>query len=58
MEHAYGLDIPTSLEESCHPTRLAVLVYDMQVGIVRQARSTRGLLPLPFQTDAALTDAL
>ena len=36
MQHAFGLDIPQSLTEVCTPTRLAVLVYDMQVGILRQ----------------------
>ena len=36
MQHAYGLRIPQTLEEVCHPTRLALLVYDMQVGILRQ----------------------
>jgi nicotinamidase-related amidase len=36
MQHAFGLSIPQTLEEVCHPTRLALLVYDMQVGILRQ----------------------
>jgi nicotinamidase-related amidase len=36
MEHAFGLDIPLTLAEVCHPRRTAVLVYDMQVGIVSQ----------------------
>src|SRR5215213_2313050 len=36
MEHAYGLDIPRTLEEVCDPTRMALVVYDMQVGIVSQ----------------------
>ncbi len=35
MEHAYGLEIPQSLQEVCNPRRMALLVYDMQVGIVR-----------------------
>jgi biuret amidohydrolase len=35
MQHAYGLDIPQSLQEVCSPQRIALLVYDMQVGIVR-----------------------
>ena len=37
MEYAYGLDIPRTLEEVCHPQRMALLVYDMQIGIIRQA---------------------
>src|SRR5499427_6893941 len=36
MEHAFGLDIPLTLAEVCHPRRTAVLVYDMQVGILSQ----------------------
>ena len=38
MEKAYGLEIPESLEEACNPQRTALLVYDMQVGILRQLR--------------------
>ena len=36
MEHAFGLEIPRTLEEVCRPDRLALLVYDMQAGIVVQ----------------------
>jgi len=36
MERAYGLEIPLTLAEVCHPQRTAILVYDMQVGIVSQ----------------------
>lgn len=36
MEHACGLDIPRTLEELCDPRRVALVVYDMQVGIVDQ----------------------
>jgi nicotinamidase-related amidase len=36
MEHAFGLDIPLTLAEVCHPQRTALIVYDMQVGIVSQ----------------------
>src|SRR5262245_57398235 len=39
MERAYGLEIPQSLEEACDPARLALIVYDMQVGILRQLRN-------------------
>ena len=31
-----GIDIPTSLAEWCDPSRMALVVYDMQVGICRQ----------------------
>ncbi len=36
MQRAFGLDIPQRLEEICDPARLALIVYDMQVGIVKQ----------------------
>jgi nicotinamidase-related amidase len=36
MEHAYGLDIPRTLQEACHPTRTAMVIYDMQTGVVGQ----------------------
>ena len=35
MQRAYGLEIPQTLEEVCDPRRMALLVYDMQDGIVR-----------------------
>src|ERR1700726_3818222 len=36
MQRAFGLDIPQTLDDVCDPTRLALVVYDMQVGIVKQ----------------------
>ena len=36
MQRAFGLDIPQTLEDTCDPTRLALVVYDMQIGIVKQ----------------------
>ncbi|HKE83384.1 MAG TPA: cysteine hydrolase [Vicinamibacterales bacterium] len=36
MHHAFGLDIPRTLEDVCDPRRIALVVYDMQVGILRQ----------------------
>ncbi len=36
MPSIHGLPIPTSLEEACNPARMALLIYDMQVGICRQ----------------------
>lgn len=36
MQRAYGLQVPQSLEEVCDPRRLALIVYDMQVGIIGQ----------------------
>lgn len=36
MQHAFGLDIPRTVADACDPARTAVLIYDMQVGIVGQ----------------------
>ncbi|HZM27909.1 MAG TPA: cysteine hydrolase [Gemmatimonadales bacterium] len=36
MLQAYKLTIPQSLKEACDPARLALIVYDMQVGILSQ----------------------
>jgi nicotinamidase-related amidase len=36
VQRAFGLSIPQTLEDICNPTRLALVVYDMQVGIVKQ----------------------
>jgi biuret amidohydrolase len=41
MEHVFGLDIPRALGEVCDPKRIALLVYDMQVGIVSQIKNGR-----------------
>jgi len=36
MQQAFGLNIPDSLDDLCDPQRMALLVYDMQAGIVSQ----------------------
>jgi biuret amidohydrolase len=36
MKRAYGLDVPETLAEALDPDRTALIVYDMQVGIMRQ----------------------
>ena len=36
MDRVHDLAVPRSLEEACDPERLALLVYDMQVGILGQ----------------------
>jgi nicotinamidase-related amidase len=38
MEQAFGLSIARTLEDVCNPADMALLVYDMQVGIVQQLR--------------------
>ena len=51
MQHAFGLDVPQTLEEVCDPRRMALLVYDMQVGILRQ-------LPTASQVTAQVAEVM
>lgn len=44
MERAFGLTIPRTLAEVCNPTDMALLVYDMQVGVVSQVRDGASLV--------------
>jgi len=39
MKNIFGLSIPETLEEVCDPQRVALLVYDMQVGILSQIKN-------------------
>src|SRR6478672_8094242 len=39
MKDIFGLSIPETLEEVCDPNRVALLVYDMQVGILSQIKN-------------------
>ena len=39
MKHSHGLAIPTTLHDVCDPQRMALLVYDMQVGICSQVKT-------------------
>src|SRR5262245_10992171 len=36
MQHHRNLPIPDNLADVCHPDRIALVVYDMQVGVVSQ----------------------
>jgi len=36
MQRAFGLEIPQTLDDVCDPKRLALVVYDMQIGILSQ----------------------
>lgn len=54
MERAYGLQIPQSLEEACDRRRTALLVYDMQVGIISQLKDGTDIVArIKFVLDAA-----
>ena len=36
MPRGSGLDVPQTLQDACDPATMAVVVYDMQVGVLRQ----------------------
>lgn len=44
MQHAYGLNIPQTLDEVCDPTRMALIVYDMQIGVLRQIEDADAII--------------
>jgi nicotinamidase-related amidase len=44
MQEAFGVEIPETLEEACDPTRAALLVYDMQVGVLNQIPERDGVI--------------
>lgn len=41
---AEGIAIPTSLDEWCDPHRMALIVYDMQVGVCRQIADVQAVI--------------
>ena len=44
MDHGFGVDVPETLAEICRPDRLALVVYDMQAGIVPQLPDGRDVV--------------
>ena len=54
MQRAFELDIPQALEDICDPTRMALVVYDMQIGIVKQIENGQQITDKVLQVlDAA-----
>src|ERR1700681_4774319 len=43
MKQAFGIDVPQSLADVCDRSRLALVVYDMQVGIVSQLKGSEAV---------------
>jgi biuret amidohydrolase len=44
MKRAYGLEIPETVDEAVDLHRTALLIYDMQVGILRQLHNGPGIV--------------
>jgi nicotinamidase-related amidase len=57
MKNAYGLSIPETLEEVCDPQRIALLVYDMQVGILSQLKNADEITRQVLKVLTAARDA-
>lgn len=57
MQQAYGLTIPQTLEDVCEPGQVALVVYDMQVGILRQLPHGADVLAKVLDVLGAARDA-
>ena len=57
MKSAYGLSVPETLEEVCDPQRIALLVYDMQVGILSQIKNADAITLKVLKVLTAARDA-
>jgi biuret amidohydrolase len=57
MKSAYGINIPQTLEEVCDPQRVALLVYDMQVGILSQIKNADEVTEQALKVLTAARDA-
>jgi nicotinamidase-related amidase len=44
MKRAFGIDVPQTLEDMCSANRMALLIYDMQVGITRQVEDAAAIV--------------
>src|SRR6202000_481560 len=44
MKHIQGLDIPQALQSLSDPKRMALVVYDMQIGILTQIKNPEALV--------------
>ena len=49
MDQAFGLAIPRTLEEVCDPSRMALLIYDMQVGVLSQLKNSEQIIARVLQ---------
>src|SRR6476620_9149197 len=57
MKKAFGLSIPQTLQEVCDPQRVALLVYDMQIGILSQIKNAQEVTRQVLKVLAAARDA-
>ena len=53
MKRAFGIDVPQTLDDMCSANRMALLIYDMQVGITRQVEDADAIVANVRQVLAA-----
>jgi hypothetical protein len=44
VKRAANIGIPETLKEVCDPDRLALVVYDMQIGILKQIKNPQDII--------------
>ena len=57
MQRGFDLEIPQTLDELCDPQRMALLVYDMQVGVLRQIAESTQIITRVSQVLSAARNA-
>jgi nicotinamidase-related amidase len=57
MKTAYRLSIPQTLEATCDPQRIGLLVYDMQIGIISQIKNADQITQQVLKVLGAARDA-
>jgi nicotinamidase-related amidase len=57
MKRTYALSIPQTLKEVCDPKRVALLIYDMQVGILSQIKNADQITRQALKVLKAARDA-
>ena len=57
MKRIYGLEVRTTLPEICNPVHMALLIYDMQVGIVSQVKDAERVVAKVWQVLVAARQA-
>jgi len=57
MKTVFGLSVPQTLEDACNPRQVALLVYDMQVGILSQIRNAGGITSQVLKVVTAAREA-
>ena len=57
MKTIYGINIAQTLEEVCDPQHVALLVYDMQVGILSQIKKPEEITQQVLKVLSAARDA-